>query len=204
MDEKIKIITDWLGTGSINIFGRPFSGKDTQGRVLATLLGGKLIAGGDILRNHHDPEEIEKIMATGGIIPSDYYESMVVPYFSRSEFKHKPLILSAVGRSHGEEPIIMRAAEQSGHPVKAVIILELSDAEVWKRFESALLENNRGHRADDHHNVLTTRLHKYQDKTVPAIEFYQGKELTIEVDGRQPREAVTNEILELLYARASA
>ena len=29
MEEKITVIKQWLGTGSINVFGLPFSGKDT-------------------------------------------------------------------------------------------------------------------------------------------------------------------------------
>lgn len=203
MEDKIQTISKWLGTGSINIFGRPFAGKDTQGRMLADLFGGQLIGGGDILRNHHDPEKIEKIMATGGIIPSDYYENMVVPYFSKPEFKDKPLILSAVGRSHGEEPVIMRAADGSGHPIKVVIHLVLSEDEVWRRFEAALLDQDRGHRADDHRSVLKTRLNKYQDKTVAVLDFYREKGLLIELDGTLSREAVEAEIIDRLAERAS-
>ncbi len=204
MDDKITKITDWLGAGSINLFGRPFSGKDTQCRELAKIVGGELIAGGDILRSHHDSEQVEKIMATGGIIPSEAYENMVIPYFSRPAFTAKPLILSAVGRSHGEEPIIMKAAEASAHPMKAVIVLQLEEDEVWKRFEAALLEHDRGHRADDHRNVLQTRLHTYQDKTIPAIEFYRHRGLLIEIQGTGSRESVTAEILDALYTRASS
>jgi adenylate kinase len=202
MDEQIQTIKNWLGTGSINLFGRPFAGKDTQAKVLADLFGGVVIGGGDILRSHHDPEKIEKIMATGGIIPSDFYEQMIIPYFSRAEFKGKPLILSAVGRSHGEEPIIMKAADESGHSIKAVIYMHLTQEEVWRRFEAALEEQDRGHRSDDHRSVLKTRLHKFQDKTVPVIKFYKEKGLVIEVDGTLSREEVTAEIIAGLAARA--
>jgi adenylate kinase len=203
MSDQLKIIADWLGTGSVNIFGRPFSGKDTQGRILADLLDGELVAGGDILRSHQDPTNIEHIMAAGGIIPSDFYLDLLMPYLSHIEFKDKPLMLSAVGRSHGEEPAIMKAAADSGHPVKAVILLDISEAEVWHRFEAASHEHDRGERSDDRSTVLSTRLKKFQDRTEPVIEFYRNKGLLMEVDGTLSRHEVTNGILQSLASRAA-
>ena len=50
MDDRIKTIKDWLGTGSINIFGLPMSGKDTQGIKLAEALGAKFLSSGMIIR----------------------------------------------------------------------------------------------------------------------------------------------------------
>jgi len=44
MEEKIVAIKKWLGTGSINIFGLPMSGKDTMGIRLAEALGGKFLS----------------------------------------------------------------------------------------------------------------------------------------------------------------
>ncbi|MFA5003778.1 MAG: nucleoside monophosphate kinase [Candidatus Saccharimonadales bacterium] len=203
MEAKIEKIAAWLGTGSIDIFGRPFAGKDTQGRILADLFGGILIAGGDILRSHHDPTAIEQVMASGGIIPSDFYLQLVLPYFSRPDLKAKPLILSAVGRSAGEETAIMEATRESGHPMRAVVVLQLTEEAVWQRFEASQAEHDRGERTDDHREVLKTRLQKYQDKTVPVIEFYRDQGLLIEVDGTKPRREVTNEILQALASRAT-
>ena len=198
MNDQIKIISNWLGTGSIYIFGCPFSGKDTQGRILAGLFNGVLVAGGDILRSQKDPENIEQIMASCGIIPSDFYLELVLPYLSRPEYKDKPLMLSAVGRSHGEEPIIIKATADSGHPIKAVIFLNLSEDVVWQRFEKDMHQDDRGNRADDSRESLTTRLKKYQDKTIPVIEFYRDNHLLIEVDGGLARDNVTNEIIKKL------
>jgi adenylate kinase len=204
MDTQITKITSWLGAGSIDIFGRPFSGKDTQARELVELFNGRLISGGDILRSHHDPERIEQIMAQGGIIPSDFYLDMVLPYLSQPNLKDKPLILSAVGRAHGEEAAIIQATNESGHPLKAVILLKLSEDEVWQRFELSKIEHDRGERQDDKAEVLRLRLQKFQDRTAPAIEYYREMGLLIEVDGASPREQVTEAILRGLAQRAAA
>jgi adenylate kinase len=195
MNEQLKTITDWLGSGAIDIFGRPFSGKDTQGKLLADLLGGVLIGGGDILRSHHDPKQIEEILANGGIVPSDFYINLVLPYLSRPQLSDKPLLLSAVGRSHGEEPIIMKAAVDSDHPIKAVVSLSISEDEVWRRFEQSKVDHDRGNRSDDRSEVLKTRLTKFHDNTLPVLDYYRDKNLLIEVDGTLSREQVTNEIL---------
>jgi adenylate kinase len=203
MNDQVKAITNWLGTGSIDLFGCPFSGKDTQGRILADLFDGVLIAGGDILRTHHDPEKIKQILASGGIVPSDFYENLILPYLSRPEYGRKPLILSAVGRAHGEESIVMKAAADSGHPLKAAILLDLSEAEIWRRFEAAQAQHDRGQRADDRRSVLNTRLQKFQARTQPVIEFYRGKDLLITIDGALSRSAVTSEILKGLLSYSS-
>jgi adenylate kinase len=202
MDNQLKKISAWLGTGSINIFGRPFAGKDTQGRLLAETFGGVLVAGGDILRHYHDQEELEKIMSAGGNIPSNIYLKIVLPFLSRQDFKEQPLILSEVGRIEGEEQTIMEAATRSGHPIKAVILLQLTEKEALRRFEESLIKHDRGDRADDHRQVIQNRLQKYQDKIVPVIEFYRDRGMLIEVDGTLSPEDVTVEILNSLAGRA--
>lgn len=202
MEEDIKTIKQWLGTGSINIFGRPFAGKDTQGRIIADLLGGSLVAGGDILRSYHDQDKIQKVMAAGGLIPSDFYLSVLIPYLSRPEFEDKPLILSAVGRLQGEESVIMEATTRSGHPIKAIVLMNLSEEDVWRRFEEAKLKHDRGERTDDHREVLKNRLQKFQDKTMPVIEFYRQNDLLVEVDGMLELEEVTEQIIQRLAQRA--
>jgi adenylate kinase len=203
MNEEIKITASWLGLGSIDIFGRPFSGKDTQGQILADIFNGELIAGGDILRSHHDPEKIKQILAEGGIIPSDFYLDLILPYLSKPDFKDKPLILSSVGRSQGEEVTVMSATAGSGHPMKIVISLDLAESVVWQRFEAAKVRQDRGNRTDDQRDVLTNRLKEFQEKTVPVIEFYRDKGLLLEVDGTLSRLEVTSEILKSLYKLAT-
>lgn len=202
MTDEINIIKKWLGAGSINMFGRPFAGKDTQGRLLSVSLDGVLIAGGDILRSYHDQAKIEQVMAAGGLIPSDFYLSVLLPYLSRADIKHKPLILSAVGRLQGEEQVIMKATTDSGHPIQAVVLLNLSEAEVWRRFDEAKLQHDRGDRSDDHREVLQNRLRKFKDKTEPVIQYYRNKGLIIDVDGSLPREQVAKQIIEKLAQNA--
>jgi len=204
MSNKNKDISKWLAAGSINVFGRPFAGKDTQGLILANIFDGALIAGGDILRHYHDQEKVNKIMSTGELFPTNLYLEIVLPFLSQDKFHGKPLILSSVGRMVGEEQTIFDATKKSGHETKAVVVLNMSEDEVWRRFEAAKLLNDRGNRADDKKDALATRLKEFQQKTVPVIDFYKKLNLVIEVDGTLPLEDVTSEILNALTKRAQA
>lgn len=199
MDEKINAIKKWLDTGSINIFGEPFSGKDTQGEQLATLLSAKLIAGGDILRSHPESKLVTDSMATGGIVPSNLYLQNVLPYLARESHTNTPLILSAVGRSHGEEPATIEAAENSGHPLKAVLYLELSESEIWQRFKASKVKKDRAGRQDDTEQALEVRLKKFRENTIPVIKYYDDANLLIRIDGSPVTAIVTDNIINALY-----
>ena len=195
----------WLGSGSINIFGKPFSGKDTQGRFLAELFGGELMGGGDILRNSADriPQHVTDLIRAGKLAPTEDYVNIVLPYLHQDAFKGKPLILSSVGRWHGEEEGVIEATEASGHPLKAVIYLDLEDEDVEKRWSMLHHTNDREIRHDDTLEVLDIRLKEYEEKTIPVIEYYREKGLLIDIDGTKSPKEVQTAILEALANRAS-
>lgn len=190
-------LCDWLGSGSINIFGSPFSGKDTQGKQLANIFDAPVIGGGDILRNSIIPAHVKKIMNDGVLIPTADYLQIVMPYLQQDEFVGRPLVLSSVGRWHGEEFTVVQACEKSGHPLKAVIYLKLDERVIWRRWQAnqAAGDNLRGPRHDDAAEVLEVRLEEFAAKTKPVIEFYRQKGLLIEVDGSKDVDEVTKEVL---------
>ena len=200
--EKIEIIKKWLGSGSIDIFGRPFAGKDYQGRQLVALFGGNLIGGGEILRNSIVPEDITAQLRVGKLAPTDFYIRTVVPYLSQDRLANAPLFLSSVGRWHGEENGVIEAIQQSGHPMKAVVYLDMPTEESYVRWQSRDINNDRVGRHDDTLEVLKTRFNEFQDKTIPVIDFYRDLGNLVEIDGKQSREKVTQDILEALFEMA--
>jgi len=201
--EKINKIKNWIGSGSINIFGRPFSGKDSQGIRLAKLLDGNLIGGGEILRNSVIPEYIKDYFRAGKLIPSDDYVNIVLPYLSKSSLSNKPLILSSVGRWHGEEDGVIKALNASQHSLKTVIYLDISNDDSRIRWQKREVLSDRQGREDDSENVLDTRFSEFDNKTIPVINYYHSLNKLIEIDGRPDRDNVTNEIIDALYKLAS-
>lgn len=202
--EHLAQIKAWLGSGSINIFGLPFAGKDTHGGTLADLFDAPLLGGGDILRNSEIPADLQAGLDAGKLFPQDEYLRIVTPYLSKEEFNGRPLVLSSVGRWIGEEQGVLRATEASGHPTKAVIYLHLAEDMVYKRHHKSQKKGDRGGRADDAAHVLETRINEFNQKTLPVIEVYRQKGLLIEVNSdAEKREVIENILARLLMLATS-
>lgn len=203
--DDISTIAKWLGTGSVNIFGRPFAGKDTQGNILADMFNAPLLGGGEILRNSVLPPRVKEAVKKGLLIPTDEYVAIVLPYLSQKKFQSKPLILSSVGRWNGEEASVMQATEQSGHLMKAVFYLDVSEKVVRERWHKSQEEKSRGSRGDrndDAAGVLDVRLQEFHEKTLPVIDYYEQAGLLCRIDAEQPSAEVTAEVLNYLLSKS--
>lgn len=197
--QKLSAIKQWLGTGSINIFGRPFAGKDTHGHELVNLFDGVLLGGGDILRNSVIPSHVQEDMNAGILIPTDEFIRIVTPFLSQDNFSHQPLILSSVGRWHGEEVGVIEATAEAGHPIKAVIYLDLSEDNVRERWQETIHSGGRGEREDDAQEKLEVRLVEFNTKTLPVIDYYRDLGILIEIDSSLEKHIVLNNIINGLY-----
>ena len=205
MEDKINHIRNWLGTGAINIFGKAFSGKDTVGQRLAKLLGAEFLGSGDIIRaarNERDARIAAAVQVSdqGGWMPTDEFRDLVLPYLADEKLRNSALILSMVGRWIGEEKPVIETLKNSGHDIHAVVVLNVSDEEIWRRWEIVGNSRNGGTRADDSDKEkITRRLADYGDKTLPVIDVYRNMDLVIEINGEQTREEVFAEVIDKIY-----
>lgn len=196
--DKLAMIKSWLGTGSLNIFGLPMSGKDTVGERLAKDLGAKFLSSGIIIRAF-EAEQNQNMTGSGQLIPTNTFYDIILPYFSREEMKNDSLILSSVGRWAGEEDKIMEAAKNGGHEIKAVVLLDLTEADVKNRFEAAKELNDRGGRADDASiEIFETRIREFNEKTVPVLNHYDELKLLIRVPADGSRNEVYSSVVDKL------
>ena len=199
MEQKIRYIKQWLGTGSVNVFGLPMSGKDTVGVKLAQVIGGKFLSSGLIIRAN---EELTRQHFTdkGDLAPTDVFMDWVLPYFDKPELTEYPLVLSSIGRWSGEEDAVMERAEKAGHPIKAVIILNVSEADVMSRWQAVATLKDRGTRYDDSDPaIFQNRIDEFRTKTAPVILHYRALGLLVEVNADMDREAVFAELINRLY-----
>ena len=192
-NEVRDMVSSWLGSGSIDIFGMPMAGKDTQSQRLGQILNASVIGGGEILRHSPMHKNTQQALENGELIPTDEYLEIILPYFQKADLAGKPLILSSVGRWFGEEESVLNAAAQSNHPMKAVILLELPQEIALARLGAADRD-----RDDDKEEILGTRFVEFDKKTRPVIEAYRIKGLLIEVDGSPSADDVTKSIFESL------
>lgn len=198
LNEKLKKIKSWLGTGSLNIFGLPMSGKDTVGMRLAEDLQAKFLSSGIIIRAY-EAEQNEDMTGSGKLIPTNTFYDIILPYFSREELRNDSLVLSSVGRWSGEEDKIMEAAKAGGHEIKAVVLLDLTEEEVKNRFEAAKELNDRGERADDANiEVFETRLAEFREKTMPVLNHYDELKMLVKVPAIGSRDEVYTNVIDRL------
>lgn len=196
--DKLAKIKAWLGTGSLNVFGLPMSGKDTVGERLAKDLDAKFLSSGIIIRAF-EAEQNQNMTGSGQLIPTNTFYDIILPYFSREEMKNDSLILSSVGRWAGEEDKIMEAAKNGGHEIKAVVLLDLTEADVKNRFEAAKELNDRGGRADDANiEIFETRIREFNEKTVPVLNHYDELKLLIKVPADGSRDEVYLSVIDKL------
>ncbi len=204
MDDKISTIKTWLDTGSINIFGLPMSGKDTQGLRLAEALGAKFLSSGLIIRAM-EKETRQNLTSGGNLAPTNLFFEWVLPYFERSDLRDFPLVLSSIGRWSGEENQVMSVAAGAGHEIKAAVLLNISEADVENRFNAVSSLDDRGEREDDKSlEIFRNRLQEFRTKTLPVLQHYKALGLLVEVNGDQLRDDVFAEIIDKLYARATS
>ena len=196
--DKFAKIKMWLGTGSLNVFGLPMSGKDTVGERLAKDLDAKFLSSGIIIRAF-EAEQNQNMTGSGQLIPTNTFYDIILPYFSREEMKDDSLILSSVGRWAGEEDKIMEAAKNGGHEIKAVVLLDLTEADVKNRFEAAKELNDRGERADDASiEIFETRIREFNEKTLPVLNHYDELKLLIRVLADGSRDEVYSSVIDKL------
>ena len=195
-----QVIRNWLGTGSINIFGAPFSGKDTVGNRLAAELQGVLLSSGEILRNAQAQDEaLKNEMNSGALADTDKFRSIVLPYFAKEELKDSPLIMSSIGRWAGEEYDVIEAAKNAGHPIMVALQLEISPEEMERRRQLALESGDRGNRGDDNSvEILQKRISEYQEKTLPVLATYEKMGLLVKVNTEEDRDTVFRKVLEAI------
>lgn len=204
MEEKIAAIKTWLGTGSINIFGLPMSGKDTVGIRLAETLGARFLSSGMIIRAM-EAEQNKHYTDSGELIPTDVFNEWVLPYFNRDDLKDSALVLSSVGRWSGEENQVMDAAASAGHAIKAAVILNVSEADVMVRWETVKEAGTREgdeitKREDDkNREVFQKRIEEFNQKTVPVLQHYLQLGLLVQVKADMTRDEVFELLVDKLY-----
>ena len=207
--DKIDSIRQWLGTGSINIFGIQFSGKDTVGMQLAELFDAQFISSGDIMRDIFLDKTPETDMAvkhaaqvgslSGSLMPTEEFKKIIVKRLSQSDLDGKSLVLSTVGRWLGEEAPVMNALSASGHTTKAVLLLNISEEEAWRRWQVAHDTRNGGRHDDIDEEKVARRLGEFRDKTLPVIEIYRNMGVLVEINGEQDRDKVFSDVIDALY-----
>ncbi len=212
----------------IVLLGPPGAGKGTQAQVISQKLGLPHISSGDIFRENLKAQtELGKLAKTyidrGELVPDDVTIAMIRDRLSRTDcipgalldgFPRTPTQATALGE--------MLAAFQG--QVNAVPYINVPENVLVERLSGRWTCRAQGHvfherynppstagqcdfdgselyqRDDDKAETVKNRIHVYLKQTMPLIDFYREQGVLVEVDGTQPIERVTADLLAALQA----
>lgn len=210
----------------IIIFGAPGVGKGTQAKLLAAKLNLAHISTGDILREAIKNEtemglKAKEIVQSGGLVPDEIVGGIVKETLKDERCKNG-FILDGFPRTINQAEILNKILLEISNEQLYLIKLNADDNVIISRLSNRLVCNKCGNilnknevtdnfkcpvcgelnsyvkRKDDDEEVIKKRLQVYHETTAPVFNYYKDKAIIIEVDGTQPIEDVTKDILEKL------
>lgn len=168
--------------------GLPGSGKTTQAKLLAQDLGLCFVKTGEILRElaAQDNEQGRSIKVTldQGELVDDAAVAAVVKAELLKPSCQSGFVMDGYPRSLNQLSVYDPGFDQ-------VIYLKISERVARQR----LLERGRH---DDTTEVINNRLKVQQQTLSELIDYFRSKQKLVEIDGEQPVEVVTSQILDQL------
>jgi len=205
------------------LLGPPGAGKGTQAKRLCDELGLPHVSSGDIFRKHLKEETelgvlAKQYMDEGELVPDDVTIAMVGDRLAKPDCSGGA-ILDGFPRTPAQADGLDEMLAELGGQVDVVLYVQVSDEELIRRLTGRLVCRANGHiynlrfnppehegvcdidgselyqRDDDKEETVRNRIKVYQAQTAPLIEHYRQRGLLIEINGEQPVERVTAEML---------
>jgi adenylate kinase len=208
------------------LLGPPGAGKGTQAQVVSKTLGLPHISSGDIFReNLKQQTELGKLakgfMDRGELVPDDLTIAMIQERLSRPDCAPGAL-LDGFPRTPAQAEALAAMLTGLQGVVNAVPYIKVDEQVLIERLTGRWTCRAQGHvfhekhnppkkagvcdldgselyqRDDDKAETVTNRIRVYFAQTAPLIEFYQRGGQLLEIDGSQPIEVVSTELLAAL------
>lgn len=205
------------------LLGPPGAGKGTQAKIVSQELGLPHISSGDIFREHLNLRTDLGTLAKGYIdrgelVPDDVTIAMIRERLSRADCRPGAL-LDGFPRTPAQAAALDEILVEYGGQVDAVPYISVPEEELVKRLTGRWTCRAQGHvfheehnppkvpgkcdidgselyqRDDDKVETVRHRIEVYLEQTLPLIEYYRKKTVLMEVDGNQPIDKVTSDLM---------
>jgi len=189
---------------NIALFGPPGAGKGTQSDFLIKKYKLFYISTGDILRKEIKDEtklglEAKSIIASGGLV-SDEIIVQIIEKTIKENQGSKGFLFDGFPRTYIQAYILEGLMIKLNTSLNCLISLEVDEEESVTR----LLERGKtSGRSDDNEEIIRNRLHEYNDKTLPVLQFYKDRGIYYPIDGAKSINEVTVSISEILQEELS-
>lgn len=184
---------------TVILLGKPCSGKGTQARLLAQIMGFKVFQIGEKFReiarsgNCCIAKQVRARINRGQLLPFWFASILFVKELLALSSKKEGIIFDGVGRTMAEAIIFHRLAQWLGRPYK-VFVLHVSNEEIFRRLDK---RREKEGRLDDRYEIMKERLGNYP-KEILGINLFRRYKLVVDIDADQKPEYVNQEILNYL------
>ena len=207
----------------IVLLGPPGVGKGTQAEIIAEATGLPHVSSGDLFReNIKGLTELGRLaqsyMNKGELVPDDVTIGMIRDRLARPDCQAGAL-LDGFPRTTVQAEALDGLLAEFGGRVDHVPYITASEAVLVDRLSGRWTCRTEGHvyhekfnppkspgvcdldgselyqRDDDKSETVLRRIQVYSAQTAPLIEYYRQRGLLSEIDGAQPIEAVSAELL---------
>lgn len=205
------------------LLGPPGAGKGTQAQIVSETLGLTHVSSGDIFRENLKNQtelgqKVKGFIDRGELVPDDLTISMVRDRLLKPDCRLGAL-LDGFPRTPAQAEALQEMLTGMGAELKAVPYIKV-DAEVLvERLSGRWTCRAQGHvfhekykppetpgvcdfdgselyqREDDEAETVKNRIQVYFKQTMPLIEYYRQAGTLVEINGDQPIEQVSQEIL---------
>jgi adenylate kinase len=181
----------------IVLLAPPGAGKGTQGKRLSELYGIPHISTGDLLREHVERGtevglDVERQLDAGELVSDELVLRMVIEALERAR-EAGGYVLDGFPRTVRQAIEGHEVAARIGMEAQVAVFLAADEPELISRLLQRAVEEDR---ADDTEDVISQRMATYKRETEPVIDYYRQRNILVEVDGMQPIEQVTDEIVD--------
>lgn len=212
----------------IVLLGPPASGKGTQAARLREALHLPHVASGDLFRENLKNEtelglKAKGYMDRGELVPDDVTIAMVMERLSRPDCANGA-ILDGFPRTIAQAEALDEALARRGQQINVVPCITVPDEVLVERVSGRRLCRTCGEayhvrfnpprqpgicdkdggelyqRDDDKPETVRKRLQVYREQTSPLIDYYRRRGLVVEINGDQPIDAVTADLLAAITA----
>jgi adenylate kinase len=205
------------------LMGAPGAGKGTQAEVLRDTLHMTHVSSGDLFRQHIKNGtalglEAKGYMDRGFLVPDAITVGMILARLDEPDVVNG-IILDGFPRTVGQAEALDTALRRTGKQVDLALFIVVPNDELIDRLsgrwicpkDGAVYHekfnpprvpgicNNDGaalyQRVDDRRETAENRLQVYFEQTTPVIDYYRQRGVLEEIDGLQPIEQVTADLL---------
>jgi adenylate kinase len=211
----------------IVLLGPPGAGKGTQAKAISSELGLAHISSGDLFReNLKNQTELGKLAQTymnrGELVPDDVTIGMIRERLKQADTQ-KGALLDGFPRTPAQAEALSAMLSESGEQVNLVPLISVPAEELIQRLSGRWTCRAQGHiyhesfnppkvagqcdidqselyqRDDDKAETVRNRIQVYQSQTEPLIAYYRERGKLAEIDGTQPIETVTRDLLAAIH-----